>query len=207
MQLESRNDVVILSFPEEPLYPRLGTAALEELSDLLTAISKESVVRGVVIAANSCSFATGANIDEISALDAIRACEFARKGQALCRRIRCFPKPLVAAIRGFCSGGGLDLALACHGRIAAYNSSFSYPGGALGLITGWGGTQSFPRKFSKATAFELLLTGERIPATQAISLGLVDELASSCDLVNAAVQRLGAFFATHSQDFLRAENS
>ena len=92
---------------------------------------------------------------------------------------------MVAAIRGFCLGGGLDLALACHGRVAAYDASFGHPGAGLGLVTGWGGTQRLPRLVGKAAALQMFLTAERIPATQALTMGLVDALAPSSDLLTA----------------------
>ncbi len=96
---------------------------------------------------------------------------------------------MVAAVRGFCLGGGLDLALACHARVATYDSSFGHPGPSLGLMTGWGGTQRVPRRVGKAEALRMLLTGERIPATQALTLGLVDELVPSADLIEAAARQ------------------
>jgi enoyl-CoA hydratase/carnithine racemase len=89
-------------------------------------------------------------------------------------------------------GGGLDLALACHGRVATYDSSFGHPGAALGLLTGWGGTQRLPRLIGKAAALHMLIAADRIPATQALSLGLVDELTSSCDLITSAARRAEA---------------
>jgi enoyl-CoA hydratase/carnithine racemase len=99
---------------------------------------------------------------------------------------------VVAAIRGYCLGGGLDLALACHGRVATYDASFGHRGAALGLVTGWGGTQRLPRLLGKAGALEMLLTADRIPATQALSMGLVDELVSSQDLIASAAKRAEA---------------
>jgi enoyl-CoA hydratase/carnithine racemase len=202
MELQSQEGVVIFHFPEEPRYPRLATAVLKELSELLAAIRKDSVFRGVVIAPNSCSFAVGAELAEISALDAAGGCAFSHRGQALCREIRCFPAPVVAAIRGFCLGGGLDLALACHARVASYDASFAHPGGTMGLIAGWGGTQCFPRNFGKAAALEFLLTAQRIPATQALSLRLVDELVSSRDVVDAAVKRARAEVSNHQSPII-----
>ena len=87
-------------------------------------------------------------------------------------------------------GGGLDLALACGARVAAYGATFSHPGPALGLMTGWGGTQRLPRLVGRAEALRILLTGERIPAAQALTLGLVDELVPSAELIDAAVRQV-----------------
>jgi enoyl-CoA hydratase len=189
VELQSYNSVGVLAFVADSSYPRLTRQLLDELETLLAGIARERTFRGVVLAANFQSFATGADIEEIAGLQGLQAREFARRGQRLMNSMRAFPLPLVAAIRGFCLGGGLDLALACHARVAAYQSSFGHPGGALGLITGWGGTQRLPRLVGKPAAFQMLLTGERIPATQALTLGLVDELASSQDLIARAVER------------------
>ena len=164
-------------------------AVLEELPDLLSTVRREGLFRGVVIASNEESFAIGAELEEIAPLEGVAAQEFARVGQTLFEQIERFPISVVAAIRGYCLGGGLDLALACHGRVATYDASFGHPGAALGLLTGWGGTQRLPRLVGKAQALQVLLTGERIPATQALTLGLVDELVSSADLIECAVRR------------------
>jgi enoyl-CoA hydratase/carnithine racemase len=170
-------------------YPRLTKAVLAEIDNLLDEISRSALFSGVVIAANAKSFATGAEMAEVRVVEGLAAREFAERGQHVCRRIAAFQLPVVAAIRGFCLGGGLDLALACHGRVAAYDASIGHPGAALGLLTGWGGTQRLPDLVGKAAAIEMLLTAVRIPATQALTMGLVDELASSCDLISAAVRR------------------
>jgi enoyl-CoA hydratase/carnithine racemase len=189
LEIQSHNSIVVLTFSEGVGYPRLTSELLDELGDLLTSIPREGLFRGVVIAANAQSFAAGADIEEIVSLRGAEARGFAQKGQSLFRRIACYPLPVVAAIRGYCLGGGLDLALACHSRVATYDSSFGHPGGALGLVTGWGGTERLPRLIGKAQALQILLTGDRLPATQALTLGLVDELVASQDLVEAAVRR------------------
>lgn len=155
----------------------------------MEAVEAGGLFRGVVIAASAQSFATGAAIEEVAEVEGFGARQFAEMGQGLMEYIASFPAPVIAAIRGYCLGGGLDLALACHARVATYDSSFGHPGASLGLITGWGGTQRLPRLVGKAAALQLLLSGERIPATQALTLGLVDELVPSQDLVDAAARR------------------
>ena len=189
VELQAHNSVAVLTFPPEIGYPRLTQAVLAEVGDLLGAIRREGLFRGVVIASNNESFATGAELDEIVSLAGVAARDFALAGQTLFDRIERFPVPVVAAIRGYCLGGGLDLALACHARVATYGASFGHPGVSLGLLTGWGGTQRLPRLVGKAEALQILLTGERLPATQALTMGLVDELVSSADLIECAVQR------------------
>lgn len=177
-------------------HPKLSRAILEELADVLVTIRRERLFRGIVIAAGDHSFAAGADIGELAPLNGFAAREFARFGQRIMGEISNFPQPVVAAIRGYCLGGGLDLALACHARVAAYNSSFGHPGGSLGLLTGWGGTQRLPRLIGKAQALQVLLAGERLPAAQALTLGLVDELVSEQDLIPAAARRVEQLAAT-----------
>jgi len=189
LDFQAHDSIAVLTFARAAGYPRLTRATLEELDDLFGTIRREGLFRGVVIASNEESFAIGAELEEIAPLEGVAAQEFARAGQSLFEQIERFPISVVAAIRGYCLGGGLDLALACHGRVATYEASFGHPGAALGLLTGWGGTQRLPRLVGKAQALQVLLTGERIPATQALTLGLVDELVSSADLIECAVRR------------------
>lgn len=190
LELSSYDSIGILSFSDEPEYPRLGCAVLAELGEHLGAVQSAGCFEGIVIAANSRSFSTGAELEEVSGLRGFAAFEFARLGQKLFRDVCASPLPVVAAIRGFCLGGGLDLALACHSRVAAFDASFGHPGTALGLLTGWGGTQRLTRLVGRSCALQMFLTGERIPATQALTLGLVDELVASVDLLPAAIRRV-----------------
>jgi len=176
LDLQSHNSIAVLAFPSDEAHPRLARAVLKQLRGLLDAIERDDVFHGIVIAANRESFAIGADLEEIVKLRGTAAREFARAGQDVFEKIARFPLPVVAAIRGYCLGGGLDLALACHARVATYDASFAHPGAALGLLTGWGGTQRLPRLIGKGQALQIFLTGDRVPATQALTLGLVDEL-------------------------------
>ena len=189
MELSNYDSIAILAFPDHPEYPRLTRKLLTELREKLGAVESAGCFAGLVIAANPHSFATGAGLDEVAMPEGFPARQFALEGQHLFGRIERFPMPVVAAIRGFCLGGGLDLALACSGRVAAYDSSFGHPGAGLGLVTGWGGTQRLPRLLGCAAALQMLITAERVPATQALSCGLVDELAPSADLLTVAARR------------------
>ena len=188
MHLHAVNSIAVLKPPEGAESPRLTRAVLGSLRQHLQQIQGAGVYEGLVIMANEKSFFTGAEIGEVAKLQGADAWKFALRGQELCNQIDTFPIPVVAAIRGFCLGGGLDLALACHARVATFESSFGHPGGVLGLITGWGGTQRLPRLIGKAQGLQMLLTGERVPATQALTLGLVNELVATQDLTEAAVR-------------------
>jgi len=189
VELSSNESIAILTFPEHPEYPRLSPDILAELRERLRAIQSAACFEGLVIAANSRSFATGARIEDVSRLSGVGAFDFARLGQAVLQEVARSPIPIVAAIRGFCLGGGLDLALASGSRVAAYDASFGYPGAGLGLLTGWGGTGRLPRLVGRGQALQMFVTGERVPATQALTLGLVEELVSSADLIASAARR------------------
>jgi enoyl-CoA hydratase/carnithine racemase len=143
--------------------------------------------RPLVIAGNYTFFSAGAELSEIAELNGPSAYEFSKMGQTLMNAIDHFPGPVYAAVSGYCMGGGLDLALACHRRIASPHAVFGHRGAALGLITGWGGTQRLPRLIGKECALELLVAAEKISAVHAVRIGLIDAIAA--DPVDAAVQQ------------------
>jgi len=118
------------------------------------------------------------------------AYEFSAMGQALMNAIASYPAPVIAAVEGHCMGGGLDLALACHRRIAAPHAIFGHRGAALGLMTGWGGTQRLPRLIGKSRALELFVAAEKVSAVRALEIGMVDAIAD--DPVTEAVSQLAA---------------
>jgi len=152
--------------------------SVEVVNNLLTAIDhviSDNVTKVVFTGAGD-AFASGADLREISSLTSDSARVFAERGQMLMNKIDKLHVPTIAAINGYCFGGGLDLALACKARIASPNAVFCHPGVSLGIITGWGGTQRLPRLIGKARAMEMLLTGERIEARKALGIGLVNSI-------------------------------
>lgn len=158
---------------------------------LTKAISElESPAQPLLIAGNQRFFSAGADLREIAALDAPSACEFSKIGQALMSEIENFPAPVYAAISGYCMGGGLDLALACRHRIASAHAVFGHRGAALGLITGWGGTQRLPRLIGKAAALQMFVAAEKLSAGDALHVGLVDAIAD--DPVAETIRRIRA---------------
>jgi enoyl-CoA hydratase len=132
----------------------------------------------LVITGNEHFFSAGAELDEVSRLTGPAAYDFSLMGQALMQAVDDFPAPVIAAVRGYCMGGGLDLALACELRIAHPHAIFGHRGAALGLITGWGGTQRLPRLIGKALALEIFLAAEKVTAKRALEIGLVSAV---CD--------------------------
>ncbi len=165
---------------------RLSRACVLALSEEVQRLSLDS--KPLIICGNSKFFSAGAELTEVAALSATEAYEFSQMGQALMNTIEQFPAPVYAAIEGYCMGGGLDLALACQRRIASPHAIFGHRGAALGLITGWGGTQRLPRLIGKAKALEILTAAEKIHAAEALRIGLVDALAP--DPLAAAVAEI-----------------
>jgi enoyl-CoA hydratase/carnithine racemase len=166
---------------------RLTRECVRSLTDAVAKLALEK--RPIVFAGNDRFFSAGAELEEVSALDGPAAFEFSKIGQSLMDAIDCFPAPVYAAVSGYCMGGGLDLALACRHRIASPNAVFGHRGAALGMITGWGGTQRLPRLIGKGRALEMFVAAEKIMAQQALRIGLVDAIAG--DPVAEAVRRIG----------------
>lgn len=175
--LQNESKVFVLRLRSPDGTNRLTRECVLALSSALRTIRRDA--RPLVIAGNERFFSAGADLTEILALDASRAYEFSHVGQELMHCIEEFRFPVYAAISGYCMGGGLDLALACHRRIAAPDAVFGHRGAALGLITGWGGTQRLPRLVGKAVALEMLVAAEVITADRALEIGLVDALAEN----------------------------
>jgi enoyl-CoA hydratase/carnithine racemase len=171
---------------------RLTRACVLELIAVLVGMTGEEKkqIYPLIIAGNRDFFSVGADLNEIAALSGPEAYEFSAMGQTLMNAIAKYPAPVIAAIEGHCMGGGLDLALACHRRIAAPNAVFGHRGAALGLVTGWGGTQRLPRLIGKSRALELFVAAEKISAARALEIGLVDAIAD--DPVAAAIRALNA---------------
>lgn len=144
--------------------------------------------RPLIIAGSQHFFSVGADLKEVAVLTGREAYEFSQMGQALMNAINSFPALVIAAVDGHCMGGGFDLALACHRRVAAPNAVFGHRGAALGLITGWGGTQRLPRLIGKARALELFIAAEKVSAHRAFEIGLVDLIAD--DPVAAASSQI-----------------
>lgn len=159
--------------------------ALESALDSLVSESPECIV----ITGSGDTFASGANIREVAALDPEAAAVFGKRGQDLMLKIREFPVPVIAAIDGYCFGGALDLAVACRQRVSSSRSKFCHPGPKLGIITGWGGTQLLPRLIGEKRALEMLLTGKIVDAQEALRIGLVDLIDE--DPVSAALSYQG----------------
>lgn len=173
-QIETIDGIRLLRLSSEDATNRLTRAGVLALTEAVEQLALEP--QPLIITGNPKFFSAGADLHEIAALTAPEAYEFSQMGQRLMNAIANFPAPVYAAIHGYCMGGGLDLALACHQRIVSPHSVFGHRGAALGLITGWGGTQRLPRLLGKATALQMLVAAEKIHAYEAWRMGLVDEV-------------------------------
>lgn len=165
----------------------LNALVIDEMETVFRSVESDSAVKGVVITgAGPKSFVAGADIKQFQELSAPAAEKFARRGQAVFSLIEDLPKPVVAAVNGFALGGGCELALACHMRIASPSASFGQPEINLGIIPGYGGTQRLPKLIGRGLAIELILTGERVSAQRAYEIGLVNKVVAAESLIKQA---------------------
>lgn len=177
---------LILRLRSEDGTNRLTRLCVQELTGAIRHFAGEP--SPMVITGNEHFFSAGADLREIAELDGPSAREFSRMGQELMAAIAGFPAPVYAAVSGYCMGGGLDLALSCHYRVASPHAIFAHRGAALGLITGWGGTQRLPRLVGKGRALEMFVAAEKIRAERALGIGLIDAIAD--DAISEALRRI-----------------
>ena len=165
----------------------LDKLVMHDLDEVLTEVQTNEAIKGVIIpGAGSKSFVAGADISEFQGLDHGQGMDLARRGQEIFFKIENCTKPVIAAVNGFALGGGCELAMACHFRIASDNAKFGQPEVNLGLIPGYGGTQRLVQLIGKGRALELLMTGNMIDAQTALSYGLVNHVLPQEELLNKA---------------------
>lgn len=158
----------------------LNAATLDALLAAFEAAAGDPAVRVVVLTgAGPKAFVAGADIAEMSALSAVEGRDFSLRGQRLMRRVETLPKPVIAMVNGFALGGGLELAMACHLRIASENAKVGQPEINLGLIPGFGGSQRLLRLAGRAATLELCLLGAPITAERACQLGIVNKVVAA----------------------------
>ena len=163
----------IVTFNRPASRNSLSIAALYELDSLLSILVNKPALKTLIFTGVENVFLSGANIRELSSLDSVTAREFSSLGQKLFQRLTDAPQLTIAAINGYCMGGGLDFALACDIRLAASTAVFAHPGARLGIITGWGGTQRLPRLIGKARAIEFFVTARLLVSNEALRIGLI----------------------------------
>ncbi len=179
---------VTLNRPEK--MNALNNALLAELEGVIAGLEHDAEVGVVVLTgAGEKAFVAGADISELKDLDSGSAREQALKGQAVFNRIAALPKPVIAAVNGFALGGGCELALSAHIRVASENARFGLPEVSLGIIPGYGGTQRLPRLVGTGIGLDMILSGDMVPAADALRMGLVSRVFPLADL-RAGVEKL-----------------
>lgn len=162
----------------------LNLSVLKEFELVLNEVEEDEYVRVVIVTGTGRFFCAGADMNELAHLTTVHSgSEFAVRGQSLFSRIERSDKPVLVAINGTCVGGGLELALACHIRVAAAGALLGLPEIKLGLIPGFGGTQRLPRVVGASNAAEMILTGESLSAEKALQIGLVSRVVPPHELM------------------------
>jgi enoyl-CoA hydratase len=173
----------------------LNDLVISELGDAIDALRADPHVGGIILTGAGRAFVAGADISQLAQHGAISAKGLSEAGQKVFRRFETSPKPVIAAVNGFALGGGCELAMACHIRIASDTARFGQPEVKLGLIPGYGGTQRLARLVGKGRALQLLLTGEMIDANEAYRIGLVNRVVPAAELIAAATTMMQAILA------------
>jgi enoyl-CoA hydratase len=185
--VERRGPVALLTLNNPPLNI-LSTPLLDELAGHLLELSSDAAVRVLVITGGGDKgFSGGANIKEMVAMDRAQASAFSTKGQAVANILERSPLPVIAAVHGFCVGGGCELVQACDFIVASPDAVFSQPEINIGVIPGWGGSRRLTRAVGVARARRWIMTGEKIPASTALAYGLLDRVVSGDRLMPEAL--------------------
>lgn len=190
-----QDGILLLTINRPEVLNALNQQVLSDLRTAFTELTGDTSVHGVILTgAGHKAFAAGADISEIKALNADQALEFSKNGQAIFSLIENCPKPVIAAVNGFALGGGCELSMACHLRVAAENARFGQPEVNLGLIAGYGGTQRLTSLIGKTKAMELLLTADVLRAQEAFELGLVNYVVTQEELIEKCTEILQKIF-------------
>jgi len=177
LRVEVVDAIATLTIDRPERLNALSRATFDALESALRELTGNRGIRGIIITgAGPKAFVAGADIGELASMTPLEAIEISRRGQQLFREIELSRKPVVAAVNGFAMGGGCELALACHLRIASTNAKFALPEVKLGILPGYGGTIRLPRLVGLGRALEMLLTGEAIGAEEAHRIGLVNRV-------------------------------
>ena len=178
--VEIRYSAAVVRFNRPKQRNSLSVSTLQELSNTLSDLLVRPNIHAIIFTGTGDVFASGADISELAQLDTTAAHGFSRLGQQTFQLIAEAKQITIAAINGYCMGGGLDLALACDIRIASKDAVLSHPGAKRGIITGWGGTQRLPRLIGRQQALDLFLTARLVRSEEALEIGLVSRI---CDPV------------------------
>jgi enoyl-CoA hydratase len=184
VRTENKDGILIITIDRPKVLNALNAQTVGEISEAFEAARDDASVKCVILTGGGDkAFVAGADINELAQMTPITGKATAERGQKVFRAIERFPKPVIAAVNGFALGGGCELALACHMRIASENAKLGLPEVTLGIIPGYGGTQRMARLLGKGKALELILTGDRIGAEEALRIGLVNKVVPADQLM------------------------
>lgn len=174
--VEERDSLAVVRLNRPAERNSLSSSTLDQLESAVDTLAARVDILALIFTGTGDAFASGASIRELAALTPDAALDFARRGQQLMRKIEDARQLTVAAVNGYCMGGGLDLALSCRLRVASPSAVFAHPGARLGVITGWGGTQRLPRVVGATRALEIFMTAKRLTCEEAFEIGLVNKV-------------------------------
>jgi len=201
--LEIKKPIATVTVNRPDKLNALNAQTIKELSTAFDELKNNDGVSVIILTGSGeKAFVAGADIKELNALDMITAKEFAEFGQSVFSKIEKSEKPVIAAVNGFALGGGCELSLACHIRIASDNAKFGQPEVNLGIIPGYGGTQRLTRQINSGRAVEYILTGDMIDANEALRLGLVNHVYPQSELMENAMKLAGKI-ASKGQQAIR----
>ncbi|MBN8787501.1 MAG: enoyl-CoA hydratase/isomerase family protein [Terrimonas sp.] len=189
LSLSFQSQILIITINRPDKLNALNKQVIEELSAAIDDVYNNPDIKSAIITGSGeKAFVAGADISEFTALDANGAKALAQKGQEnVFNKIENSPKPVIAAVNGFALGGGCELAMACHFRVAGNNAKFGQPEVNLGLIPGYGGTQRLTQLAGKGRAMEMILSGNLIDANTALQYGLVNYVVAPEELLKKAI--------------------
>lgn len=185
--VEKENGIAIVKINNPQLLNALNSTILGELDTLFTELENDSSISVIILTGEGKAFVAGADITEMSSMDAAEGKAFGEKGAKVFRKIELLSKPVIAAVNGYALGGGCELAMCCDIRIASAKAKFGQPEVGLGITPGFSGTQRLPRLVGMGKAKELIFTAEAINADEACRIGLVNSVAEPEELMNTAV--------------------
>jgi len=187
VRTERKDNILIITIDRPKVLNALNAKTIEEIGHAFAEAHDDDSVRCVIVTGGGeKAFVAGADINELAKMTPIVGKFVSEQGQAVFLQIERYPKPVIAAINGFALGGGCELALACHIRIASEKAQIGLPEVTLGIIPGYGGTQRMVRLLGKGKAFELVCSGERINAAEAERIGLVNKTVPADQLMSTA---------------------
>lgn len=187
LNCDLKEGVLMVVIDREDKLNALNISFFKEMDLVMDEVYSSPAIKGVIITGRGTkAFAAGADISEFMHFDANEGKKLSRNGHNVLNRIESCPKPIIAAVNGFALGGGCELSMACHIRIASDNAKFGQPEVNLGVIPGYGGTQRLIQLVGKGKAMELLMTADIINAETALRIGLVNEVCAQDELIPKA---------------------